>query len=605
MYRILDALLAPMHPEQIDYFNNVLSGPFAPGIKNNDPDYAGSLDPWRGRAAFSRVRMEKDMTQIYGKTNLNNGVTLGEDELQWVSVISPENGPRDADTWYWPVFSGMLAEAEREFLLILGRGSEEYNKLKAVQFDVEEADSEGKSDSESEESKGVWLGNAFNMWPKDELIGNGVLQDSKKMMDPDILYKDERVNTWDLSETDSTSLSLTDPTSDLPYLGAAFKVYVYDPEEIYQLKRLTNGPHFCRRRGKTGAEVAIHNWFLSCPKCLTKNPDEADYFFVPGYAGCHFNEKTFGDTEEESSRYLNNLYKSLVTTPAEPVPRGITGAGLPYFQRSNGRDHIFVWTESVDKLFPDWRRYLSEAIFLSANDDGGLSSAEPEEFRSEEEKPSAESSGDASSNPYDHRKLLEPFKLPSFSVHKDLAIPALVPLDVLYEQAAVAAADAATPDEQAVAEADARPESFPPAKDWETRRFTGHCPLHRNVENSEAAKSLQHWMDVYRLEGQPQSGKAFFGDFHIKGKKTEEVERFWAPGNSKFCFIPFAEELPRMMFSGCVPILMNNAFELPFQQAFSVQDLASKFFWRDGENAKNVLKSNLLNYLIYYLTVLT
>eukprot|EP00397_Hematodinium_sp_SG-2012_P023550 GEMP01024473.1.p1 GENE.GEMP01024473.1~~GEMP01024473.1.p1 ORF type:complete len:417 (+),score=45.84 GEMP01024473.1:42-1292(+) len=105
-----------------------------------------------------------------------------------------------------------------------------------------------------------------------------------------------------------------------------FRVYVYDPSEVPELKPLLTGSAFCKSV-QWGVEVQLHYFFLQS-HVFTENPAEADYFFVPQYTACHLNANTY--TEEQSDDYFKKL-----------IPK------LPYFRKAQGRDHIFVFTSGM------------------------------------------------------------------------------------------------------------------------------------------------------------------------------------------------------------------------------------------------------------------
>lgn len=87
--------------------------------------------------------------------------------------------------------------------------------------------------------------------------------------------------------------------------------------------------------------------FLEKADVRTLNPSEADYFFVPAYPKCA------SDREKKTDEQLNKLYTQLVQA-------------LPYFRRSGGRDHIFVFPSGRGAtVFRDWRQHIGQSIFLS------------------------------------------------------------------------------------------------------------------------------------------------------------------------------------------------------------------------------------------------
>lgn len=120
------------------------------------------------------------------------------------------------------------------------------------------------------------------------------------------------------------------------------RVFVYDTEEV---RLLSQGASFCGK-GQWGMEVHIHEWLLTSGH-LTKDPDEADFFFVPAYSICMFEAGFFPLPE------LDELYKRLVTA-------------LPFFSRNLGRDHIFTFGSGMScNAFMSWRDVIPQSIQLS------------------------------------------------------------------------------------------------------------------------------------------------------------------------------------------------------------------------------------------------
>eukprot|EP00811_Abedinium_folium_P024141 NODE_3388_length_2045_cov_5.776330.p1 GENE.NODE_3388_length_2045_cov_5.776330~~NODE_3388_length_2045_cov_5.776330.p1 ORF type:complete len:668 (+),score=111.25 NODE_3388_length_2045_cov_5.776330:131-2005(+) len=134
----------------------------------------------------------------------------------------------------------------------------------------------------------------------------------------------------------------------------SFRVYVYEPDDIPALQQLARGAAFCKHN-QWGMEVALHDWFLSCP-CRTDDPDEADFFFVPHYTACLINHAdTFPgcDTKQLCGP---------TTALFEEVLRG----SRHYHRTEGGRDHIFVWGSGMaaDGPFATWRQWVPHAIFM-------------------------------------------------------------------------------------------------------------------------------------------------------------------------------------------------------------------------------------------------
>lgn len=100
------------------------------------------------------------------------------------------------------------------------------------------------------------------------------------------------------------------------------------------------------------AEVHIHRFLLNSP-VRTHNPEEADFFYVPVYTTC-----------------------DLITHQPNDVPRvgrhfgeamSIIMYEFPYWNRSSGRDHVFMFSQGfAGRLAGDWQLYKN-AIFIVHN----------------------------------------------------------------------------------------------------------------------------------------------------------------------------------------------------------------------------------------------
>ncbi|OMO53875.1 Exostosin-like protein [Corchorus capsularis] len=135
----------------------------------------------------------------------------------------------------------------------------------------------------------------------------------------------------------------------------SLKIYVYDENEIEGLKALMYGKegninvHTCYQ-GQWGTQVKIHRLLLNS-RFRTRKKEEADFFFVPAYVKCvHMLE---GLTEEE----INQTYVGVLKQ-------------MPYFRRSGGRDHIFVFPSGNGAhFFTSWKTFLNRSIFLTPEGD--------------------------------------------------------------------------------------------------------------------------------------------------------------------------------------------------------------------------------------------
>lgn len=167
----------------------------------------------------------------------------------------------------------------------------------------------------------------------------------------------------------------------------SFRVYVYEPDEHPALQKLARGAAFCKHN-QWGMEVALHDWFLSCP-CRTDNPDEADFFFVPHYTACLINH---ADTFEGCDT-------KQLCQPTTALFEQVLRDSRHFHRTQGGRDHLFVWGSGMgaEGPFATWRHWVPHAIFMMT---------ETELW-----------------NPY--RDVSEP----SFRPHKDILLPGRLSID--------------------------------------------------------------------------------------------------------------------------------------------------------------------------------
>lgn len=85
------------------------------------------------------------------------------------------------------------------------------------------------------------------------------------------------------------------------------------------------------------AEVAIHQRLLQSP-VRTFEPLEADYFFMPVYVSCNFNTTTGFPSLGHARSLLGSAVK-------------LVSRKMPYWNRSKGKDHIFVATHDYGPCF--------------------------------------------------------------------------------------------------------------------------------------------------------------------------------------------------------------------------------------------------------------
>ncbi|GLT51624.1 hypothetical protein SLA2020_250240 [Shorea laevis] len=138
-----------------------------------------------------------------------------------------------------------------------------------------------------------------------------------------------------------------------PHLS--LKIYVYDENEIDGLKALLFGrdgtitANACLK-GQWGTQVKIHRLLLQSQFRTTKK-EEADLFFVPAYVKC---VRIMGGLNDKE---INQTYVKVISQ-------------MPYFRRSGGRDHIFVFPSGAGShLFRSWATYINRSIILTPEGD--------------------------------------------------------------------------------------------------------------------------------------------------------------------------------------------------------------------------------------------
>ncbi|CAI0625420.1 unnamed protein product [Linum tenue] len=135
----------------------------------------------------------------------------------------------------------------------------------------------------------------------------------------------------------------------------SLKIYVYEETEIDGLKELMRGrdgkisADACVK-GQWGTQVKIHKLLLKSG-FRTKRKEEADLFFVPTYVKCV--RMTGGLNDKE----INQTFVKVLSQ-------------MPYFRRSGGRDHVFVFPSGAGAhLFRSWATFINRSIILSPEGD--------------------------------------------------------------------------------------------------------------------------------------------------------------------------------------------------------------------------------------------
>ncbi|PWA94059.1 Exostosin-like protein [Artemisia annua] len=112
------------------------------------------------------------------------------------------------------------------------------------------------------------------------------------------------------------------------------KVYVYELPSKYNVDWLSNNR--CSNH-LFASEVAIHKALLNSD-VRTLDPSEADFFFVPVYVSCNFSTVNGFPAIGHA--------RGLISSAVELV-----SSGLPFWNRSDGLDHVFVASHDYGACF--------------------------------------------------------------------------------------------------------------------------------------------------------------------------------------------------------------------------------------------------------------
>ncbi|GAB2224386.1 hypothetical protein Drorol1_Dr00005142 [Drosera rotundifolia] len=283
--------------------------------------------------------------------------------------------------------------------------------------------------------------------------------------------------------------------------GLDLRVYVYDEDEIEGLRGLLYGrdgrisAESCVK-GQWGSQVKIHRMFLRS-RFRVRRKEEADLFFVPTYVKCVRMLGGFTDREIDKTfiKVLNQM---------------------PFFRRSGGRDHVFVFPSGAGAhLFKSWSTYLNRSIFLT-----------PEGDRTDKKNTSA------------------------FSTWKDIIIPGNV-------------------DDQLTSGAPFV-QPLPLSRRKHLANYLGRAQGKvGRLQLIELAKKYPEKLECPQLK--------FSGPDKLGRKEYFEHLR-----NSKFCLAPRGESswtlrFYESFFVECVPVLLSDQVELPFQDVIDYSQISIKW----------------------------
>mmetsp|Transcript_10298 Transcript_10298/g.31034 ORF Transcript_10298/g.31034 Transcript_10298/m.31034 type:complete len:565 (-) Transcript_10298:21-1715(-) len=275
------------------------------------------------------------------------------------------------------------------------------------------------------------------------------------------------------------------------------RVFVYD-KEVPEVRELTQGASFCGK-GQWGMEVHIHEWLLSSGH-LTKDPEEADFFFVPAYSICMFEGGFFPYPA------IDELYTRMVR-------------GLPHFRDGRGRDHIFTFGSGMSaNVFRSWRREIPESVFLT-----------PETWLFN-----------------DFPDITEP----CFDTWKDIAIPGYLHRHEILSLTS---------------------QARPLSEREHLAVFLGRTDPSRGPHPATGGVDVRGAIRKLHLEG-----KIFVG------QNLSIPDMHGVMGNAKFCFVPkgksaWSLRFYEALFANCVPVVLSDYWELPFQDFLDVPSFVIKW----------------------------
>lgn len=313
--------------------------------------------------------------------------------------------------------------------------------------------------------------------------------------------------TFLLTRLLSTSPSLPYSTTITPLpeprdYGADLRIYVYSEDEIDGLRSLLHGHHNTVHtatclKGQWGTQVKIHQLLLQS-RFRTLDKDQANLFFVPSYVKCVRMTGALNDKE------INHTYVKVL-------------GQMPYFRRSGGRDHIFVFPSGAGAhLFRSWATFLNRSIILT-----------PEGDRTDKRGISA------------------------FNTWKDIIIPGNVDDSMV------------KPDARAV-------QPIPLTKRKYLANFLGRAQGKvGRLQLVELAKQYPHKLESpeLKLSGPNKLGRIDYFK-HLRNAKF-----CLAPRGESSWTLRFYESF----FVECVPVILSDEVELPFQNVIDYTEVSIKW----------------------------
>eukprot|EP00929_Paragymnodinium_shiwhaense_P032577 TRINITY_DN18029_c1_g2_i3.p1 TRINITY_DN18029_c1_g2~~TRINITY_DN18029_c1_g2_i3.p1 ORF type:complete len:639 (-),score=90.92 TRINITY_DN18029_c1_g2_i3:704-2500(-) len=135
----------------------------------------------------------------------------------------------------------------------------------------------------------------------------------------------------------------------------AQRFYLYELDESFYKPGVLS----CLQ-GQWGTEVVVHHYFKH--NCRTMDPEQADWFYVPLYGTCRYVKLNENVTNE--STLLEDMDSVSSAYIWEPLLEHLKAS--TYYQRSGGKDHIFLFADGQGpRIWDSYDMFRAESIFLS------------------------------------------------------------------------------------------------------------------------------------------------------------------------------------------------------------------------------------------------
>lgn len=304
------------------------------------------------------------------------------------------------------------------------------------------------------------------------------------------------------------------------------KIYVYDLPQLYNHQIAARKP-WCDKEA-FGTEIYIHEALLASPY-ITKNPEEAHLFFVPVYSACIV-YRNFGNFK---------AYRFLVRKALQYIIKN-----EPYWNRTKGRDHIWAFVHDFGGCL-SWHDNFTE----------GGSGIFYEELRN---SIFLSHLGDLSSK--------------CFDTHKDIVIPPMCTEEIYVKGRGGFGKNNRTIFAH-----------FRGTVNWHFRYSIPSLGIQRGYDRTYSHGVRQRLQQLYAHD------KEYF--LFNEGSSPSYVEEV---SQSIFCLCPrgFAAWSRRLFDSvmlGCIPVIIADDIELPFERFLDYSKFSVKIMERDVDRVKEIL----------------